>query len=62
MYTFDPGLNVDTTLSSVHNHVKLGVFSKGTILVMGLADLRGIADLHCQKVESTKWLIYSAVG
>jgi hypothetical protein len=23
---------------------------------MGLADLRGIADLHCRKVESTKWL------
>ena len=26
------------------------------ILAMGLADLLGIADLHCQKVESTKWL------
>ena len=25
---------------------------------MGLADLLGIADLHCQKVESTKWLKY----
>ena len=23
---------------------------------MGLADLLGIADLHCRKVESTKWL------
>ena len=23
---------------------------------MGLADLFGIADLHCRKVESTKWL------
>ena len=23
---------------------------------MGLADLLGIADLHCGKVESTKWL------
>ena len=23
---------------------------------MGLADLFGIADLHCCKVESTKWL------
>ena len=23
---------------------------------MGLADLLGIADLHCPKVESTKWL------
>ena len=23
---------------------------------MGLADLLGIADLHCQKVKSTKWL------
>ena len=26
------------------------------ILAMGLADLLGIADLHCLKVESTKWL------
>ena len=26
------------------------------ILAMGLADLQGIADLHCRKVESTKWL------
>ena len=25
-------------------------------LAMGLADLMGIADLHCRKVESTKWL------
>ena len=23
---------------------------------MGLADLLGIADLHCRKVEGTKWL------
>ena len=23
---------------------------------MGLEDLLGIADLHCQKVESTQWL------
>ena len=23
---------------------------------MGLADLFGIADLHCRKVECTKWL------
>ena len=23
---------------------------------MGLADLLGIEDLHCGKVESTKWL------
>ena len=23
---------------------------------MGFEDLYGIADLHCQKVESTKWL------
>jgi hypothetical protein len=23
---------------------------------MGLADLWGIANLHCQKVKSTKWL------
>ena len=26
------------------------------ILAIGLADLLGIADLHCQKIESTKWL------
>ena len=26
------------------------------ILAMGLADLLGIVDLHCRKVESTKWL------
>ena len=26
------------------------------ILAMGLANLLGIADLHCRKVESTKWL------
>ena len=26
------------------------------ILAMGLADLWGIEDLHCQKVESAKWL------
>ena len=26
------------------------------ILAMGLADLWGIANLHCRKVESTKWL------
>ena len=26
------------------------------ILAMGLADDLGIADLHCQKVESPKWL------
>ena len=25
---------------------------------MGLADLCGIADLHCKKVKSTKWLKY----
>ena len=23
---------------------------------MGLGDLLGIADLHCRKVEGTKWL------
>ena len=51
----------------VRNHVKLmhvinsrRGFSKGTtvswILAMGLADLLGFANLHCQKVESTKWL------
>ena len=28
------------------------------ILAMGLADLLGIADMHCRKVESTKWLKY----
>ena len=40
-------------------------FSKDTllcggywILAMGLADLLGIADLHFQKVKSTKWLKY----
>ena len=26
------------------------------ILAIGLADLWGIADLHCRKVKSTKWL------
>ena len=26
------------------------------LLAMDLADLLGIADLHCLKVESTKWL------
>ena len=44
------------------NHVKLGVFSKGTVLwwmlVMGLTYLWEIEDLHCRKVESTKWLKY----
>ena len=25
---------------------------------MGLADLLGIVDLHCRKVETTKWLRY----
>ena len=25
---------------------------------MGLADILGTADLHCRKVESTKWLKY----
>ena len=45
----------------LHSHIKLGVFSIGYstvwwILAMGLADLLGIADLHCKKVESTKWL------
>ena len=45
----------------VRNHVKLRGFSKDTllfwwILAMGLADLLGIADLHCPKIESTKWL------
>jgi hypothetical protein len=54
----------------MRNHVKLlgvmnsrRVFSKGTctvwcLLAMGLADLLGIADLDCRKVESTKWLKY----
>ena len=43
------------------NHVKLIYiinslrgFSKGTVLCGG--HQLGIADLHCQKVESTKWL------
>ena len=55
------------TALSVHNHVKLEIhsfamnFNSGYcsvwwMLAMGLADLLGIADLHCQKVESTKWL------
>ena len=26
------------------------------MLAVGLADLWGIADLHCRKVKSTKWL------
>ena len=38
----------------LHSHIKLGVFSIGYstvwwILAMGLADLLGIADLHCKK-------------
>ena len=32
------------------------------ILAMGLADLLGIADLHCRKVESTKWLTLKTAG
>ena len=43
-------------LQIVHNHVKLGEYSKDTLLAMGLADLLGIADLHYQKVKSIKWL------
>jgi hypothetical protein len=62
------GLSV-LQISFVRNHVKLlriinsrRGFSKGTVLcggyyiAMGLADRLGIADLHCRKVESTKWL------
>ena len=42
---------------NVRNHVKLGVSLKVFYCVaMGLTDLWGNADLHCQKVESTKWL------
>ena len=52
---------------SVHNQVKLEIhsftmnFNSGYrsvwwMLAMGLADLLGIADLYCQKVESTKQL------
>ena len=37
----------------VRNHVKLRVLY---CVAMGLVDLWGIADLYCQKVESTKWL------
>ena len=44
----------------VRNHVKLRVSLRVlycvVVVVAGLADLWGIADLHCQKVESTKWL------
>ena len=44
----------------MHKHVKQGVSQRYStewwILAMGLADLSGIADMHCQKVESTKWL------
>ena len=29
---------------------------------MGLANLWGIADLHCQKVESIKWLKHKLRG
>ena len=29
---------------------------------MGLADLLGIADLDCRKVESTKWLKHKQIG
>ena len=46
----------------MRNHVKLGAFSKDTVLsiwwtlAMGFEDLRGIVYLNCQKVKSTKWL------
>ena len=44
----------------VSNHVKQGVSLRILYCVvdttMGLADLWGIANLHCWKVESTKWL------
>ena len=48
-------------LKAVCNHVKLDVsprilYCALWILAMGLADILGIADLHCRKVESTKWL------
>ena len=47
----------NSLLFSVHNHVKLVVSPRILYCVaMGLADLLGIADLHCRKVESNKWL------
>jgi hypothetical protein len=46
---------VDTTyhgqVYSIHNNSTVW-----WILAMGFADLLGIADLYCRKVESTKWL------
>ena len=47
-------------ISIVRNHVKLGISLRVRyvrwMLAMGLADLWEIADLHCRKVQSTKWL------
>ena len=44
----------------MRNHVKLGVSPRILYCVMdtgyGLGGSLGIADLHCQKVKSTKWL------
>ena len=44
----------------MRNHVKLGVSLRVLYCVVdtgyGLGRSLGIADLHCRKVESTKWL------
>ena len=44
----------------MRNHVKLGVPLRILNYVVdtayGLGKSLGIADLHCRKVESTKWL------
>ena len=37
-------------------NVSLLTFGTPSSYYMGLADLLGIADLDCRKVESTKWL------
>ena len=56
-------MSVGHEITNIHvcNHVKLGFFSKCTVLcdgcwLMGLADLWGIADLHCQTVETVPCL------
>ena len=51
-------LDIIALVASAQSHSTRD-FSKETvwwILAMGLADLLRIADLHCRKVESTKWL------
>jgi hypothetical protein len=44
----------------VRNHIKIGVSLRVLYCVVdtcyGLGISLGIADLHCRKVESTKWL------